>query len=490
MTKMKMSVATGLLVAQSVFALEPEVFGTEYERHWSRELNAEIDANIEKFRKADCTVAVEASDGTKVKVEQIDHDFRFGCNIFNFDQLGDDGQNAEYRAAFMKGGLFNAATVPFYWKDMEPECGRIRYTSGPEDEPSFWKEYLSAHRGEAIRHDGTQPVSWRRPAPDRVLGFCRENGVSVHGHAIIYPSYRISWLQERVKGEDDMARFMKRRIYDLASYYGDAIPQWDIVNESVDRNSPVENPDDTVCWGERKKKHGEMNTSHIFLPKDYTLMCFRTAEDLFPKSVRLCINESWPVRGVYPPFCRKLMRQGARIDVIGFQRHQFSAENALLMARGLPTPAQRHSWFPEEQLRDFAQLEALDRPIHVSEITIPAPRGVGDLTDEEADAIQARLMCDNYRLWFSRPSVYRISYWNLVDGIGGEILYSGFYNRDMTKKPAYFALHRLVNEEWRTNLHVKSDASGALSFRGFKGRYRLSWTDADGKPVSKFVELK
>ena len=489
MMKMGMSVAAALLVTHSAFAEKPKAFGDEYERHWSRELNAEIDANIEKYRKADCTVAVEAADGTEVKVEQIDHDFRFGCNIFNFDQLGDDGQNAEYRAAFMKGGLFNAATVPFYWKDLEPECGRIRYTSGPEDEPSFWKDYLAAHRGETIRHDGTQPVSWRRPAPDRVLAFCRENGVSVHGHAIIYPSYRINWLQERVKGEDDMARFMKRRIYDLASYYGDAIPQWDIVNESVDRDSPVENPNDAVCWGEHYKKHGEKDNSHIFLPKDYTLMCFRTAADAFPGGVKLCINDSWPMGGQYPAFCRKLIGQGARIDVVGIQRHQFRAESALLMAQGLATPTNRHSWFPEDQIRHFRDLDRCGRPLHVSEITIPSPRGCGGLSDEEADRIQARLVRDNFRLWFSWPSVYRISYWNLVDGIGGEILPSGFYNRDMTKKPAYHALHDLIWKEWITKT-TATVADGRVSFRGFRGRYRLTWKDAAGHEVSAETEVE
>lgn len=470
------------------------LFSAEYDRHWTPALNAEIEANIERYRKADCTVGVDAAEGTEVRVEQLDHAFGFGCNIFNFDQLGDDAQDAEYKAAFCVGGLFNAATVPFYWKDLEPECGRIRFTSGPRDEPAFWKRYLADHRGEVIRHDGGTPCEWRRPAPDRVLAFCASNNVAVHGHAIIYPSYRIPWLQERVKSADDMARYMKRRIADIASYYGDTVPQWDIVNESVDRDSPVDDPDDAICWGEYNSKCGD---THIFLPKDYTLMCFRTAEDLFPKSVRLCINESWPVRGVYPPFCRKLMRQGARIDVIGFQRHQFSAENALLMARGLPTPAHRHSWLPEEQLRDFAQLEALDRPIHVSEITIPAPRGVGDLTDEEADAIQARLMCDNYRLWFSRPSVYRISYWNLVDGIGGEILYSGFYNRDMTKKAAYHALHDLIWKKWMTRLAVKVEKedeggqrNGIVRFRGFRGRYRLTWTGSEGKEHEKIVEVR
>jgi len=455
------------------------VFGEEYLRHWTPALNAEIDANIERFRKADYAVAVDAPEGTEVAVEQLDHAFQFGCNIFNFNQLGDDAQDAEYKAAFQKGGLFNAATVPFYWKDLEPECGRIRFTSGPRDEPAFWKQYLAEHKGEVIRHDGATPCEWRRPAPDRVLAFCASNNVSVHGHAIIYPSYRIKWLQERVKSGADMARFMKRRIADIASYYTDTVPQWDIVNESVDRDSPVNDPNDAVCWGEASKKGG-----HIFLPKDYTLMCFKTAEDLFPPSVKLCINESWPVRGVYPPFVAKLLRQGAKIDVVGLQRHQFDPSWAYLMAQGLDTPPRRHSWQPEEQNRHYAALAAFGRPIHLSEITIPAPRGIEGLTDEQADALQARMMRDNYRLWFSWPLCYRISYWNLVDGIGGEILYSGFYNRDMTKKAAYHALHDLIWKEWMTKTSVKVK-DGKVAFRGFRGKYRLTWKNAAGPVQTK-----
>ena len=461
---------TGLVLAAGAVAL----FGPEYEKHWSPALNAEIDARIERVRKADA-VAEGFAPGSEVRVDQTTSEFTFGCNIFNFDQLGDDAQDAEYKRAFQPGGLFNAATVPFYWKDMEPECGRIRFTSGPEDEPAFWKKYLAEHKGQTIRHDGTQPVSWRRPAPDRVLKFCRENGVAVHGHAIIYPSYPIKWLQARVKTPDDMARFMKRRIADLAAYYGDEIPQWDVVNESVDRESPADDPNDAVCWGERGGK-----AKRIILPKDYTLQCFKTADELFPPSVKLCINDSWPVGGQYPPFVLKLLARGARIDVVGFQRHQFSAEWALLMAQGLPTPARRHSWLPEDQIEHFKALDRCGRPIHVSEITIPEPRDCGGLTLAEAQAAQARMMRDNYRLWFSWPSVYRISYWNLVDSIGGEILFSGFYNRDMTKKPAYHALDRLVNHEWRTHLVLKADAEGKVRFRGFKGAYAVVGTAADG----------
>ena len=33
-------------------------------------------------------------------------------------------------------------------------------------------------------------------------------------------------------------------------------------------------------------------------------------------------------------------------------------------------------------------------------------------------------------------------------------------------------------------------SGGNVAFRGFRGRYRLTWKDADGKERSKLVELK
>ena len=69
-------------------------------------------------------------------------------------------------------------------------------------------------------------------------------------------------------------------------------------------------------------------------------------------------------------------------------------------------------------------------------------------------------------------------------------LASGLYTADMRKKAAYFALDRLINHEWKTRLTAKADAAGRLAFRGFKGRYRLSWTDANGQPATREIEVK
>jgi hypothetical protein len=59
----------------------------------------------------------------------------------------------------------------------------------------------------------------------------------------------------------------------------------------------------------------------------------------------------------------------------------------------------------------------------------------------------------------------------------------------MQKKPAYHALDRLINHEWRTVLNVTAKG-GKAEFRGFRGRYRLTWKGADGRSRTKFVEVK
>ena len=47
----------------------------------------------------------------------------------------------------------------------------------------------------------------------------------------------------------------------------------------------------------------------------------------------------------------------------------------------------------------------------------------------------------------------------------------------------------LLNREWKTRLTVKA-AGGKVAFRGFKGRYRLTWKGRDGKEHVQSTEVK
>ena len=76
-----------------------------YWDRWNDDVQAQIDENIEKYRKADGVFKIKGlKAGTKVKVEQIKHDFIFGAHIFNFDQLGTDERNEKYKALYLRRG--------------------------------------------------------------------------------------------------------------------------------------------------------------------------------------------------------------------------------------------------------------------------------------------------------------------------------------------------------------------------------------------------
>ncbi len=438
-----------------------------YRAQWNESVNAGIDARIEKFRKADATVE-EFPAGAEIKVEQVSHAFQFGSHIFNFDQLGRDDWNAQYRATFTN--LWNAATVGFYWDRMEPAEGAVRYGAGPRDTAAFWKSVKDL----SAKEKWERFPEYRRPAPDPVLDFLDAHGLSAHGHPMVYPPFQPPWVTNGVDRAGLAARYA-RRIRQLGAHYGARLDQWDVVNETVDRDCSMAGPyHDRVCW----------QNPDLLVPDDYTFRCHGWAAAAFPPGVKLEMNDSW--RPIYVPFVQSLIDRGAKVDVVGLQMHIFSAGEARKIAAGEPCLANGTDWRPEKQFEMLWALDTLKRPIHISEITIPAPDDT-----PEGEAVQARMIRDNYRLWFSWPSVYRITYWNLVDHTyHRENLASGLYASDMRKKKAYFALDRLLNHEWKTRLTRKADAAGRIAFRGFKGRYRLSWTDADGRAFEKFIDVK
>ena len=122
------------------FQMDRSVMGEKYWRIWNEKEQARIDADIEANRKADMTVEVGAPDGTEVRYEQISHEFRFGASTFNFGQLGSSERNRRYAAAFGEGGVFNLGTVPFYWREYEPEPGVVRAHPGKfkADFEAYW----------------------------------------------------------------------------------------------------------------------------------------------------------------------------------------------------------------------------------------------------------------------------------------------------------------------------------------------------------------
>ena len=68
--------------------------------------------------------------------------------------------------------------------------------------------------------------------------------------------------------------------------------------------------------------------------------------------------------------------------------------------------------------------------------------------------------------------------------------FSGLFTKDMEPKPAYFTLCELINNEWKTKLTPKIEKDNIIKFRGFKGKYRVTWKDQQGKIKSKEFYLE
>ena len=126
-------------------------------------------------------------------------------------------------------------------------------------------------------------------------------------------------------------------------------------------------------------------------------------------------------------------------------------------------------------------------PIHLSEITITSPGN-----DDRGQKIQAIIAQNLYRLWFSVKNMMGITWWNVVDDCGapGEPSVSGLFTRNMDPKQSFYALDNLINHEWKTNMTVKASKNGNVEFRGFKGKYHITYTDKFGKEQVLEYHLK
>ena len=412
-----------------------------------QELERSVQAGIEQYRKGGAVVKAVDSEGkpiagAKVTVRQKNHAFRYGANLFMLDELETPEKNEKYKDAFKR--IFNMATLPFYWSDLEPEEGKPRYA---KDSPKIY----------------------RRPAPDLCMEYCKQNGIEPREHALAYDLFFPEWLYDA-----DIFKIKKKyeqRCAEISARYGSDIRTIEVTNET--------------WWAQGK--------TAIYNDPDFVEYSFKTARKYFGAN-ELSINE-YP--GVWEDNARtddryymqieNALMKGAEIDAIGMQYHMFhSAEEEYEKTR---------RYYDPKHLRAIMDLYGrFNKPIQITEITVPAYSN-----KPEDEQLQAEIIRWLYSIWFSHPNVEQIIYWNLVDGYaayapqgdmtsGENRFYGGLMRFDLTPKPAYDMIDNLFNKEWRTNLDIEANADGETSFRGFYGDYELS-VQSGNKTVTKTVTL-
>lgn len=417
-----------------------EIF-TNFEKY-KDETADRVKSGIEQNRKGYASINLTDKDGkpvvgAKIQIKQKKHEFLHGANIFMLDEFENEEKNEKYKAAFKD--VFNEATLPFYWSDLEPVEGK----------PRFAKD---------------SPKIYRRPAPDLCLEYCEKYGITPKAHCLTYFNFQPDWVSKSDIG--DMKRKLEKRYKELAERYSGRIKGWEVINELFCSQDP---------W----------NKNAFFRSGDVLDWNFKLAEKYFTSN-ELIINEASQVwgwvhfafeRSGYYQMIKSGLEKGLRIDTVGMQYHVFCRkEDEKNNVSGMYNPRTLFSVMDT--------YEKLGKPIQITEITIPA---YSDSAEDEK--IQAELIEQLYSIWFSHKAVEAIIYWNLPDGYAafapqGDMTAGENYHRggllrfDLSKKPAYDMIHHLFNERWITNTESETNGNGTAKFKGFYGDYEIT---VDGK---------
>ncbi|MBI4328029.1 MAG: endo-1,4-beta-xylanase, partial [Chloroflexi bacterium] len=203
--------------------------------------------------------------GASVKVEQVRHDFLFGCNCFRFGRIRDPQREEEYRRRF--AALLNYATLGFYWPYYEPDRGKPIY------------DYT-----------------------DRVADWCRQNGLTCKGHPLVWDFADPRWLPKEFA---EIRALSNARVRDLVARFKGRIDIWDVVNEPTH-------------LGRFKTRTGEWAISMGAVP--YVAEHLKIARAANPAAM-LLVNDY----RTDPPFFKILdgLRENGRLlfDAIGIQSH-------------------------------------------------------------------------------------------------------------------------------------------------------------------------
>ncbi|MBO4727939.1 MAG: endo-1,4-beta-xylanase [Spirochaetaceae bacterium] len=396
-------------------------------------------------RKAKAKVQIVAKDGkpaanTNVTVNQINHEFLFGCGAFetlpytngvtvhngngSLTKKNPDGADRAVLEDRMNKwlNLFNYGTLPFYWGGFEPEEGK--------------------------------------PNTDQLMSaakFLKSKGVAVKGHPLCWHTGCVPWLMNY-----DNATILKKQLERIRREVGNfkgVIDMWDVINEVV--IMPVYDKYDNAITRICKEK------GRVALVREV----FKAAYETNPQGTFL-IND-FNMSSNYEILIDGCLNSGAKINTIGLQSHQH---------QGI--------WGKEKQDEVLSRFEYFGLPIHFTENTIVAgPLVAPEITDlqdahydddaatPELEEMQADALEQMYRnLFENHPLVKAITNWDYGDGAWLNAP-SGVIRKDGSLKPSYNRLHKLIKEEWHTKLELKTDADGFINVEGFKGKYEVCYAD-------------
>ncbi|MCX7012678.1 MAG: endo-1,4-beta-xylanase [Candidatus Sumerlaeota bacterium] len=397
---------------------------------------------IESIRKGDFAVAVTDEQGRPVsgqaRVRLVRHAFSFGACMLGIQRLPPENP-ARQAALDVIDELFNKVTVCNYWKQAQKELG-----------------------GE---------TDWT--VSDNDLRWAQEHGKTPRLHAIIYAFPQ--WFRT-ITAEQEWWEVFEARIRAVAQHYGKTIHEYDVINEMVSAE----------FWAEVRKEVESYQRFPLLWKPENGARIMRLARQWLPDATLVVLEAN--ISTLNSPhfqkvvsYDRKLAEQGAPFDYCGYQAHFYAAGQPFQQGHPEAGPGA----FTMKKLGEGLDLLAsVGKPVAITEFSPPSRSNKSKnpnqprLSDEEV----AAWTVNYYTLAFSHPSVQGITRWFVIDNLGGRGMDAGLVTELGEKKPAYYALKKLLTETWSTAWQGAL-ADGQASFRGFYGAYEVA---VDGYEPARF----
>jgi GH35 family endo-1,4-beta-xylanase len=383
-----------------------------------------LNESIARYRKGE--MVVKAKKGQHVTVEQLSHEFWFGCAIPNSLAGGMKPDDLKkFKEKFLEN--FNSAVTENALKCavMEPRKDQENYA-----------------------------------VIDSILSFTEENHIPLRGHNLFWgilksPNTGQTYIQSWVTALDDseLRQRIQSRAERITRRYKGRFAEYDLNNEMIHGNYFEDRlgPEITKQMAEWALK-GDPDAK--FFVNDYDVLITGS-----PLGIGL---------PEYMAHIRKLLKQGIPIAGIGAQGHSH-----------LET-------FDRQVLRNaLDSLATFKLPIRVTEFNLPGMRS--ELRRSQLTAAQeeskAKEIEDYYRICFAHPAVEGILMWGFWEGANW-IPSSSLFKLDWSPTPALEAYRNLVFKEWWTKESGTAGKKGLFSVPAFYGKYRIT---VNG--VSKEVDL-
>jgi len=371
-----------------------------------------INDSIAKYRKG--LITIKAKKGDQVTVEQIRHEFWFGCAIPNNFAGGMSASNLSmFRQKFLEN--FNAAVTEnaLKWMIMEPRKDQVNYS-----------------------------------VIDSILNWTEKNNIPLRGHNLFWgivrsPNTGQQYVQQWVMdlSDEELRQRIKDRAELITKKYKGRFTEYDMNNEMIHGNYYEERlgPEitrDMADW----VRQGDSDA--VLFVNDYDILTGRRLDD-------------------YVAHIRGLLDQGVPIGGIGVQGHLHG-----------------DSFDPAVLKASLATLAQFKLPIVITEFNFPGQRSKhynkrdSTLTDEEEQA-KAKAIVDYYRICFAEPAVKGILMWGFWEGANW-IPQSSLYRRDWSPTPAAQAYRDLIYKQWWTRWQGKADAAGRCEVPVFYGRHKIT----------------